>query len=292
MHCLYYSDFYAASDHPRRSATHRRIEATDIRLTRMRQGAHALDDPATDELIVGVVLGGDTHCRWSWGDGWNITDHRRAGDMGLTPVRTSGQFEVDGDHELLVIGFSTAGLARTTNNDLSPDDLDFGWLHARYHRSGAGLALCRSLWRLADQNDVDAWHQSDLVTLRLLAHWRDLSGRAPRERAAVRPLDEALLRRMAAEIDARPGKRRPVAYWAGQAGLTSEHFCRAFKARTGETALRWSQKRRIGLIERRLQRPGSDIDRLVDEFGFNSRSHFTRVYTQITGRAPRETGGR
>lgn len=282
-----YADFYAGSEHPRRSVAHRRIAGLDIRLTRMRQGGHALSDPATDELIVGVVLGGDTRCRWTWGDGWNVTEHRRAGDVGITPARTAGQFEVDGDHELLVVGFS---LATLTNRGFAADvarDLDFGRLHDAYHRDGASFSLCRRLWHLASERDAERLQEAEAITLRLLALWRTLAGRAPRAPSAVRPLHEAIIRRMGQEIDAAPGQRRSISDWAQTSGMSPEHFCRAFKARTGMSPLRWSQMRRIGLLERRLQDPGADLDDIAEAFGFSSRSHLNRVFAKTTGRTPR-----
>ncbi len=286
-----YSDFYAGSEHPRRSATHRHIDGLDIRLTRMRQGSHALSDPATNELIVGVVLGGDTRCRWSWGDGWNVTEHRRRGDVGLTPPRTAGQFEVDGDHELLVIGFSLA--AMTQRGLAAPDarDLDFGHLHDAYHRNGASFALCRSLWALAGEPDADAQQAAEAQTLRLLALWRSLADRAPRAAPVMRPLDVAFVSRMANEIDAAPGHRRLISDWARLAGMSPEHFCRAFKARTGVSALHWCQHRRIALAEHRLRQAGADIDDVAEAFGFSSRSHFNRVFAKMSGRSPRMPPG-
>ena len=41
-----------ASAHPRRSAETRRIGVDGVHLTRIRQGAHGLDDPATEDRQV------------------------------------------------------------------------------------------------------------------------------------------------------------------------------------------------------------------------------------------------
>lgn len=277
-----YAEFYASSPHPRRRAETRRIE--DLHLTRIRQGAHGFDDPATEELVVGVVLGGVTRCRWTWGDGWNETARRRAGDIGLTPPRSGGTFEVDGDHELLVIGFPLAAMAE---RGLVEDSCarPFGRLHDAYHRDPAAFRQCLRLWALAGRGNDAAAMESATITSALLDAWRDRAGRPVPTPRPVRPLDDAAFATIAAMVQDEPGDRHRLEAWAAVAGLSASAFCRAFKARTGLSPHQYLLDRRISLAERWLADHG--IDETADRLGFDSRAHFTRVFTRLRGHSPR-----
>lgn len=281
-----YSDYYSSSAHPCRSAETRRIGDDGVHLTRIRQGAHGLDDPPTDELVVGVVLGGVTHCRWNWGDGWNETAVRRAGDIGLTPPKSGGTFEVDGDHEILVLGFS---LERLVAQGLIADAAfrPFGRLHDAYHRDRASFDMCRGLWRLAGVADDAARMAADAIASELVERWRMLARQTPATPRQVRPLDGSVFAAIRVSITERPGERHRLEGWAALAGMTGPAFCRAFAARAGMPPHRFLLETRIRIAEQLLPLPGSDVDAIAEALGFDSRSHFTRVFSRLRGRTPR-----
>lgn len=280
-----YAEFYAGSPHPRRRAETRRIG--DLHLTRIRQGAHGFDDPATDELVVGVVLGGVTRCRWTWGDGWNETARRTRGDMGLTPPRSGGTFEVDGDHEILVLGFPPAAMAaRGAIEDHGARP--FGRLHDAYHRDPAAFRRCLRLWALAGATDEAAGMEAATLTAALIEGWRARSESPAPALRPVRPLDEAAYTAIRARIAEDPGARHRLLDWAAVAGMTVPAFCRAFCARTGLPPHRYLLEERVRRAEGMLALPRSDIDLIAEVLGFDSRSHFTRVFTRLRGRSPRQ----
>lgn len=281
-----YSDFYGASPHPRRSAETRRIAGDAVHLTRIRQGAHGLDDPATDELIAGVVLGGVTRCRWTWGDGWNETAGRRAGDIGLTPPQSGGTFEVDGDHEILVMGLSLRTLkARGLIGEEGARP--FGRLHDAYHRDAAGFGLCRRLWALGGTGGDAAAMEAETLTGLLIARWRDMADRTPPVARRVRPLDQVVFEEIRQRVEDEPGARHRLSDWAARAGMTGPAFSAAFKARAGVPPHRYLLEARIGIAERLLAGPGSDIEEIAEVLGFDSRSHLARVFTRLRGRSLR-----
>lgn len=281
-----YSEYYTESAHPRRSAETRRIGADGVHLTRIRHSAHGLDDPATDELIVGVVLGGTTGCRWTWGDGWNETAARRAGDIGLTPPQSGGTFEVDGDHEILVIGFS---LKRLVEEGLIDDEglRPFGRLHDAYHRDRAGFELCRRLWRLGGATGDAVEMAADATASELIERWRIRAQQAASVPRPVRPLDDGIFSSIRANIAERPGARHKLEDWAAVAGMTGPAFCRAFAARAGMPPHRFLLETRIGIAEGLLAVRGSDVEAIAEALGFDSRAHFTRVFARLRGRTPR-----
>lgn len=280
-----YADFYVGSPHPRRRAKTRRIE--DLHLTRIRQGAHGLEDPATEELVVGVVLGGVTRCRWTWGDGWNETARRTAGDIGLTPPRSGGTFEVDGDHEILVLGFPLAAMAaRGAIEDQGARP--FGRLHDAYHRDPGALRQCLRLWALAGATGDAAGMEAAALMAVLIEGWRERSDNPAPVPRRVRPLGEAAFAAIRTRIAEDPGARHSLQDWAALAGMTVPAFCRSFRARTGLSPHRHLLEERVRRAEALLALPQSDIDLIAETLGFDSRSHFTRVFTRLKGRSPRE----
>lgn len=280
-----YSDYYHESAHPRRSAETRRIGAEGVHLTRIRQGAHGLDDPATDELIVGVVLGGVTRCRWTWGEGWNETAARRAGDIGLTPPGSGGTFEVDGDHEILVIGLPLARLAARGLIDGAARP--FGRLHDAYHRDATGFEMCRRLWRLGAARGDAAEMAAEALAMALIDRWRARAGQAERAPRPVRPLDARVFAAIRLRIAEAPGARHRLDEWAALAGMTGPAFCRAFAARAGLPPHRYLLEARTRMAEAMLARPGSDVEEIAAALGFDSRSHLARVFARMRGRTLR-----
>lgn len=281
-----YSEYYSASAHPRRSAETRLVGQDGVHMTRIKQGPHGLDDPATDELIVGVVLGGVTRCRWTWGDRWNETAARRAGDIGLTPPKSGGTFEVDGDHEILVIGFPLQRMiARGQLDDQC--ERPFGRLHDSYHRDRRAFELCRSLWRLGKESGDVAEMAAEEVTAQLIARWRALSAKAQQSQRFVKPLDARVFARIQLWIAEDPGAHHRLQDWALLAGMTAPAFCRAFAARAGLPPHQYLLMARLRVAEQLLALPGSDIDTIAEMLGFHSRSHFTRVFARLRGRTPR-----
>jgi AraC family transcriptional regulator len=227
-----------------------------------------------------------TRCRWTWGDGWNETATRRAGDIGLTPPQSGGTFEVDGDHEILVIGFSLKGLAaRGLIEDKGPRP--FGRLHDAYHRDATGFAMCRQLWRLAKGTGDAASMAGDAIAAELVGRWRSMAEQAPAVPRPVRPLDDRVFAAIRLRVAESPGASHRLEEWAALAGMTAAAFSRAFAARAGMPPHRYLLECRIRMAEQLLSKPGSDVEAIADALGFDSRSHFSRVYARLRGRTPR-----
>ena len=282
-----YADFYEASEHPRLSTHTRTATGFDVRMVRMRQGSHALDDPPTEELIVGLVLGGQTRCRWNWGDGWMETGRRARGDFGLTPVRTGAAFEVDGPHELLVLGLPLAAMAARGLLDEGEDRRPFGRLHEAYHRDPTTFRLARRLWGLGKVAPAPgAVLAGDEIVVAMLERWRALADSEVRKPARVRPLSDQAAQRVLALMQARLGARHELASLASAAGMTGSAFCRAFKARFGHSPHAHLQSLRIEAAKSALKAPDADIDMIATDLGFAHRAHFNHVFAAYVGLTP------
>lgn len=126
------------------------------------------------------------------------------------------------------------------------------------------------------------------LTAALIEGWRARSESPAPALRPVRPLDEAAYTAIRARIAEDPGARHRLLDWAAVAGMTVPAFCRAFRARTGLPPHRFLLEERVHRAEGMLALPRSDIDLIAEALGFDSRSHFTRVFTLLRGRSPRQ----
>ncbi|WP_323037037.1 helix-turn-helix transcriptional regulator [Pararhodobacter sp.] len=72
------------------------------------------------------------------------------------------------------------------------------------------------------------------------------------------------------------------------AGLSADHFCRAFRASTGFTPHQMLTHGRIEKAKLRLQEPGVSMTTIAMDLGFSSSAHFSSRFRQLTGFSPSE----
>lgn len=73
---------------------------------------------------------------------------------------------------------------------------------------------------------------------------------------------------------------------ASQAGLSTYHFCRAFKESVGTTPYQWLIAKRIEAAQRLLADESVSIGDVAFDAGFNSPSHFATAFRKAVGVSP------
>ena len=71
-----------------------------------------------------------------------------------------------------------------------------------------------------------------------------------------------------------------------RAGLSPSHFARKFRQSTGLSLHRFVNRRRIQASLPLLQEHGQSLAGVALELGFSSQSHFTRIFSGLTGMPP------
>jgi AraC family transcriptional regulator len=69
-------------------------------------------------------------------------------------------------------------------------------------------------------------------------------------------------------------------------GLSPSHFARKFRQSTGLSLNRFMNQRRIGLSLALLRSGKTPLAQLSLDLGFCSQSHFTRLFSSLTGLTP------
>lgn len=75
---------------------------------------------------------------------------------------------------------------------------------------------------------------------------------------------------------------------SGGFGLSPSHFARKFRQSTGVSLNRFINRRRIGLSLALLKSDKASLAQLSLDLGFSSQSHFTRLFSSLTGLTPHQ----
>lgn len=248
------------------------------RLIRLHSPAHAVIDPPTQDLVLGLILKGKAGARWAWdGSRANVTKIRRPGTLGLTPVGAAGTFEVDGDSTILIVSLPYQALATRLEPDVAVPR-DFGRLHDAYEDHADARGLCRRLWRAAGRPGFARDEAVDAVSEALLV---SLSGEKTAEQ--VTGLSQRERQRVEARAD---WPDADVAALAKAAALPVRSFRRRFQAAFGEPPHRWLARRRIARARHLLQENRLSLSETALDVGFASQAHFTEAFRRAVGVTP------
>lgn len=87
-------------------------------------------------------------------------------------------------------------------------------------------------------------------------------------------------------VDAHLGRRASLEEISCGFGLSPSHFARKFQQSTGLSLNRFMNRRRIGLSFALLKAGSVSLAQLSLDLGFCSQSHFTRIFSGLTGLTP------
>lgn len=110
-------------------------------------------------------------------------------------------------------------------------------------------------------------------------------GMQTRRAVVVGGLTPLQLRRVRDNIDARLDQEISLAQLAGDCGLSTSHFARAFARSTGVPPHRWLTQRRVERAKELMQTEAS-LAEIALMCGFSDQSHLTRVFAQAVGVTP------
>ncbi len=97
-----------------------------------------------------------------------------------------------------------------------------------------------------------------------------------------------LMRKFIERLEDRFSSPDTVKDYAGALSVTTTHLTRVCRETTGKPATKLIQDRTILEARRALAHSDERIGKIAEELGFQTPAYFTRVFTQNTGKSPRE----
>src|SRR5262249_2813753 len=94
------------------------------------------------------------------------------------------------------------------------------------------------------------------------------------------------LRRSIELMEARLDGDLRLAELAREAGLSTSHFIRSFRQRTGRTPYQFALDRRVERAQSLMRDPCISLTEVAISSGFADQHHFARVFRRITGATP------
>jgi AraC family transcriptional regulator len=281
-----FAEFYRLGPHRRFQQEHRSVSGLPLRLVRVEQGSHMLEDAATADQVLGLTLSGTARVHWSWGDRWRTLRQRRAGHFGVSPAYCPGFFDVEGDHRLLLLAwpqvfcetlFEQGGLDPARARDLGP-------VHDHYCLDPLVRQLCLALWRAADPQHPGPVLYTEALASSLL--FRLSMHESRKTRPTVYHLDPETMRKLDAWLEAHLHEPFKVAAMADSIGWETRRFSAALLATTGFTAHRFVVERRVRRAERLLKDTIFSIADIALQCGFAHQSHLTRSFMAMRAITP------
>jgi AraC-like DNA-binding protein len=115
-----------------------------------------------------------------------------------------------------------------------------------------------------------------------------LGGRPPAWHGDKSVFSPFVMRQIVERIDAHLVAHVPLETMAGKVGLSPGHFARKFRHSVGLSLDRFMNVRRVGTSFAMLRDDASPLSRIALDLGFSSQSHFTRLFSGLTGITPQQ----
>lgn len=123
------------------------------------------------------------------------------------------------------------------------------------------------------------------IVLRLCAM---IGGRHPEWQRDTSVFTPCVMRQIVERMDAHLGVHVSLENLATNVGLSPSHFARKFQQSAGLSLNRFLNRRRIGMSFAMLREGSSPLSRISLDLGFSSQSHFTRLFSGLTGITPHQ----
>lgn len=137
----------------------------------------------------------------------------------------------------------------------------------------------------AGDRNADSW--KDEAARTLLVRLAALGGRGrPDWQADTGTFDRRTLGHLVERIDASLRLAPAVAELAVLVGLSPSHFAAKFRASTGLSLQRFVNRRRLRAALDVLRSNAAPLAGIALDLGFSSQSHFTRLFSDLTGMTP------
>jgi len=253
-------------------------------LIEVAQPAGDFSVPATADLVIIRPTCTGPRQELDFGAG-RIGGRVRAGDLYLIAPGVASKVLIDGPHAARFMAISSEALrpqleaARPAN-----DPFDFGRLHAGAFRNNGVLGLMDRLWVDAEDAGPVSRLSADGAILTITAELlRAAERHAEIPRGGLAPWQ---VKRVTSHLNEHLAEDVSLADLAALVGLSTFHFCRAFKQSTGLPPHRWQVARRIERARELLESSNLPVTEVAARVGYDDPTLLARAFRKAVGVSP------
>ena len=282
------ADWYQSAYAPSIAEVRFRSDA-GLQLIRVRQPAGYFAGPATSDLSLALLTHGDGVARADFGAG-RFRGSVRSGQFALAPCGVACDYSIDSPHEFLMLTlpspFVQASLSELVDRPLT----DHGPLHAGMQHDTQIESVVHRLWTEASEGNPMGRLFAEDAAVALAGRLAKLALRASGGRQTLNdnapPLHGVRLARVMARIEDELDADLRQAELAETAGISTWHFCRAFRAATGVAPHRFVLLRRLARAQLLLRGTKLRLTEVALLCGFSSHAHLSAVFRREIGTTP------
>lgn len=282
-----YAAFHRTGDYAKFPGEVRAAGPCDVNAVLAHQDTHQFTDPASEERVVGLTLGGRAAASWGIASRWRQVRARTVGTIGISPVGEAVEFDVVGPHSVLAIAFPTEAVDQVAASCAFDAHSALQDAHVQYWYDARVEPILLMLWdALAARDSVASILVESLTQAAIAA----LAAMAARERRPIRPHGRVAnpLKddRLEAFVRENIHRRITVADLARAMEQPKRDFARDFTATTGFGPYEFVQRVRLRMCKDMLANPRVSIGEIATALGFADQSHLGRFVRSRTGYAP------
>ena len=163
----------------------------------------------------------------------------------------------------------------------------FDGLHCFVSPDDAVLRWCMERLSVPPSGIRERQFRKDEAARRLLFRLQELSGGGvPGWHSDGSVFDRGEMQQYVDYIDAHLRLAPTLSAMALMAALSPSHFAKKFRHSTGSSLQRFINRRRVAASIPLLQAPADSLAGISIGLGFSSQSHFTRLFSDLTGMTP------
>ena len=256
--------------------------APDAMIARWRHNGADIDFDESDIIRVTVNLQDGVPIRHQMGKAASHAYVAAVGSLTVLPAHTRVKMAIRGPNDLLELLIRESFLKAAAGGQ-------FDCMALLNSHDGELRAAAMQLVVAATRGDPDDSLLLEAGVHRLAGSLMNHSGCRPPEhksgglaRAARRRVDDLIL----AALDDATTPTPTLDKLAGAAGLSVNHFIRAFRQQTGVTPHRFVVLRRLERGIALLKKPGMSVAEVADGMGFATPAHFVATFRRTMGVTP------
>ncbi len=146
--------------------------------------------------------------------------------------------------------------------------------------------LVRLLAEVIEDPDPSVQLYGDSLITAIASRLISRASKSSKSSAGFAGLSSMQLKDAMSFLDSQMPNRVELATLAGLAGLSSSHYCRAFKASTGLAPYQWQLHARIERAKCMMLETNRSLDEIAQATGFADTVHFGRTFRKLTQASP------